>query len=278
LINFNDHLIPVESGNAVSRWTNAYPRPMGVTWHWTATWDLATCRKILGGSDPLRKGKASAHYGVGRTRSEGIDRYVTLENRSWHAGAGQTLTWEGKPSDSTSSGARTTVGIETVNIGYERSGVPAKDDWTVWATPDCRQELAIPPWPDEQIEMMVELGVYILGRCPDIGPLDHHGHADICPGRKFDVMGFPWMRVLEGIHGDDCTFDVWTPYRTIKQRQQALIDLGYDLGSWGADGAWGRVSSTALEQFHEDNDMVTDPYWTVFTARAAYRTLKTQGA
>jgi len=273
---FNDHLIPVKSGNAVSRgWTSAYPYPKGITWHWTATWDLATCRRILGGTDPLRKGKASAHFGVGLNRQEGIDRYVKLENRSWHAGAGQILTWVGNPSNSTSSGARTTIGIETVNVGYARSGVPAREDWTVWATPDCRHEMQIPPWPAEQIEMMVELGSYIVKQYTGIKPSDHHGHHDLCPGRKFDVMGFPWLPVLEGIYGAGCVEDVWTPYQSIQQRQQALIDLGYDLGSWGADGAWGRMSTAALEDAQTDlGRCAEDGYWTLFTARAIHKALK----
>ena len=259
---FNDYLIPVESGQAVSKGWGDYKGPLGVTWHWTATWDLATCRKILGGPDAMRKGQASAHYCVGTTSEEGIDRYVTKEDRSWHAGAGQTLTWEGRGSTRATSGTRTTIGIETVNIGY------AQDDWTLWATPDCRHELSIPPWTETQIDMMVELGAWLNHHFPNIGPLDHHGHSDICPGRKLDPIGFPWMEVLEGIYGPGSLEDVWTPYQSIAQRQQALIDLGYDLGSWGADGDWGRMSGSALAAFQRDARIEEDGYWTVFTARA----------
>ena len=40
-----EHLIPLREGQAVSRgWTAATDhRPVAVTWHWTATWDLARC-------------------------------------------------------------------------------------------------------------------------------------------------------------------------------------------------------------------------------------------
>ena len=271
---FNEHLIPVRKGNAVSKgWTRKFPRPQGVTWHWTATWDLATCRKILGGSDPLRKGRASAHFGVGRTEKEGVDTYVQMHNRSWHAGAGQTLTWQGKASSRSSSGARTTIGVETVHIGYARKGVQASKDATAWASPNGRAMYSIPPWPDEQIQMMIKLGGFIQGKYPYLTPLDHHGHSDLCPSRKLDVIGFPWVEVLEGIYGEDCVDDVWTPYRTLEQRQQALIDLGYDLGRWGADGDWGRLSTAALDDFQEDRGLVQDGMWTLFVSRAIHKGL-----
>jgi peptidoglycan hydrolase-like protein with peptidoglycan-binding domain len=143
---FNDYLIPVASGQAVSPGWGNLSAPIGVTWHWTATWDLATCRKILGGSNALRKGEASAHFGVGRTQAEGVDRYVLLENRSWHCGKGQTLTVYGKEmTDPDQKGARTTVGIETVNIGYARDGVDAGEDWIRVLSGNGRQELLIQP-------------------------------------------------------------------------------------------------------------------------------------
>lgn len=273
-MDFNDHLIPVERGQAVSQGWGTFAIPQAVTWHWTATWDLKTCRKILGGADALRKGKASAHFGVGRTWEEGVDRYVEVHNRSWHAGKGQILTWAGKPSSRATSGSRTSIGIETVHIGYARKIAPAQPDWLKWATTDCKQELAIPPWPAEQIEMMIELGTHILMRYDHLLPEDHHGHSDICPGRKLDPIGFPWVEVLEGIYGTGAVEDVWTPYRTIESRQQALIDLGYDLGSYGADGDWGRRSAAALDDFQEDNGLHDDGYWTVFTARAIHKALK----
>src|SRR5690606_33010214 len=121
----------VEAGQAVGRgWLAATDyKPMGVTWHWTVTRDLALCRRILGGANPTRKGVASAHYGVGRTYAEGVDRYVSLENRSWHAGMNQTLRWDGAASNNNTKGARATVGVETVNIGYAREGFPAGPDW-----------------------------------------------------------------------------------------------------------------------------------------------------
>ena len=272
-LSFNDHLIPVESGHAASAsWSTPTGNPVGVTWHWTATWDIEMCRKLLGGSDPLRKGEASAHYCVGKSFEEGIDRYVHLENRSWHAGAGQEFRWDGEPLISRDwIGARSTVGIETVNIGYARRGVKAESDWIEAAAPNGKQTFLVPPWPEDQIQMMIVLGRHIIEKFPNIKPEDHHGHSDICPGRKSDVLGFPFARVLRGIYRDDSIADVWTPYLTIEGRQEALIDLGYDLGSSGADGDWGRLSDGALLRFQKAAGVEPDGTWTVFTSRLVHR-------
>lgn len=270
------HLIPLQTGNAVGRGWPARTggRPHGVTWHWTATWDLALCTRLLGGAEPLRKGAASAHYGVGRTPEEGVHRYVTLENRSWHAGIEQKLRWDGQPRTLESEKAsRTTVGVETVHIGNARAHVPAEPDWTDAASPNGRLEMRVAPWPDSQIQMMVDVGKEIVTRWPHIGPLDHHGHHDICPGYKVDVAGFPFARVLRGIYDDPSVPDVWTPYWTVTQRQRALLDLGYDLGEWGADGDWGRMSDGALLRFQSDEGLVVDGYWTVWVSRAVHRAL-----
>ncbi len=272
----NAHLIPIRPGNAVLR---GWPRksggkPLGVTWHWTATRDLAMCTRILGGANPERKGKASAHYGVGRTPSEGVHRYVTLENRSWHAGIEQKLRWDGAPrTRQWEKASRTTVGVETVHVGYARRHFPAGPDWIEAASPNGRMEMRVAPWPDSQIQMMIDVGKEIIDRWPHIRPQDHHGHHDICPGYKLDVAGFPFATVLRGIYGDPTIVDVWTPYWTVEQRQQALLDLGYNLGDLGVDGDWGRMSDGALLQFQEDQGLVKDGYWTVWVSRAVHAAL-----
>ena len=134
----NDFLIPLRSGHSVSRgWTSATGnKPMGVTWHWSATWDLSTLDRILGGLNAQKKGSASAHYGVGRSFEEGVHRYVTIENRSWHAGINQTLRWDGKKRIlQKDKASRTTIGIETVNIGYERINVTSGNSWIECSSP-----------------------------------------------------------------------------------------------------------------------------------------------
>src|SRR5688572_9309498 len=265
---FRDVLIPLASDQAVSAgWTNATnKRPLGVTWHWTATWDLALCRRVLGGKNAERKGQASAHYAVGRTFDEGIDRYVTLANRSWHAGIGQLCQYNGRPftNKPAQKGTRTTVGVETVNIGYARPGVAARPDWIRVAKTNGREVVKVQDWPDEQIEMMIAVGKEIITSFANIMVRDHHGHHDICPGYKDDVIGFPFAKVLRGLYDDDAIPDVWTPTMFAAQRQRILIALGYDLGATGADGKWGQRSDRALIGFQRRSGLETTGHWSTF--------------
>lgn len=272
-------LIPLEDGQAVSAgWPEAIgERPLGVTWHWTVTWDLELCRRLLGGRNAARKGEASAHYGVGRGFEEGVDRYVTLENRSWHAGKSQSLRWDGRPLGSPDyKGSRSTIGVETVNIGYATAPAMAEEDWIRAATPDGKP-IRVQPWTDEQVAMMIAVGREIVARWPNIGPDDHHGHLDICPGYKVDPAGFPFARVLEGIYPDRAIADHWTPTRTVAQRQRALQAAGIDLGSFGADGSWGPRSLAALKHFQGEHGLVVNGYWSTFVSRRLAEVLADRG-
>ena len=56
------------------------------------------------------------------------------------------------------------------------------------------------------------------------------------------------IKVLQiGSKGDD-----------VKWLQQKLIDLGYDLGKWGADGDYGKQTAKAVKQFQMDNHLQVD--------------------
>jgi len=286
-LDWEDHLIPLAKGQAVSRgWTSVTDKkPAGVTLHWTATKDLALCTKILGGANALRKGAASCHWAVGRSFEEGIDQYVTMKNRSWHAGAGQTLDYlGGKRKNSSWSGARTTLGIEIVDIGYARKnlqvGFDGSDpkDWIPVDATNGRQRMMIQPWPDEQMTMLVKLGQHVIETHPHILPEHWHGHHDLCPGYKQDVMGFPFAEYLRAVYEDDSIEDIWTPFHFQKARQQALVDLGYSLGTSGpngdgVDGDWGRMSDAALRKLQIDTGMVENGEWTTFTCREVFSRL-----
>ncbi|WP_428264593.1 peptidoglycan recognition protein family protein [Haliangium sp.] len=282
------HLIPVESGQAVAAGWMGYAgnKPRGVTWHWTATRDLASCDRILGGATSLRKGEASAHYGIGRSFAEGVSRYVSLENRSWHAGKNQTLRWDGQPARTGGqwwSGSRTTIGVETVNLGYARTGVIAGPDWIECVSPSGKQEMQVQPWTAEQIVMMIAVGKEIVRRWPHIGVRDHHGHHDICPGYKVDVCGFPFAEVLRGIYDAPSTPDVWTPLWTTTARQRCLRTLGYQLGDSGpgrdgVDGDWGRLSDAALRRFQRENRLVDNGMWSTFVCWRVHEVLSARGS
>jgi N-acetyl-anhydromuramyl-L-alanine amidase AmpD len=272
-------LIPLEDGQAVSAgWPQSIgAHPLGVTWHWTVTWDLELCRRLLGGRNAERRGEASAHYGIGRSFAEGVDRYVTLENRSWHAGKSQSLRWDGRALGSPDyKGSRSTIGVETVSIGYATTPGMAEDDWIRAATPDGKP-IRVQPWTDEQVVMMVEVGREIVARWPHIGPGDHHGHHDICPGYKVDVSGFPFARVLAGIYPHHAIADHWTPTHTVLQRQRALLAAGIDLGPFGADGSWGPGSLGALKRFQDAHGLVVNGHWSTFVSRRLAEVLAGRG-
>jgi N-acetyl-anhydromuramyl-L-alanine amidase AmpD len=265
--------IPVEAGQAVDAgWTAATGRrPLAVTWHWTATADLAACDRLLGGADAARRGAASAHYAVGRSFAEGVHRYVALDDRSWHAGKRQTLRWDGGAYRSADDkGARTAIGVETVHLGYARAGLPAGPDWPRADSPDGRWSMRVQPWTDEQVEMMIAVGKEIVSRWPHLGPDGHHGHSDLCPGYKVDVAGFPFARVLRGIYDDPGLADVWTPYWTVPGRRRALVDLGYPAS---ASGRWGDRDDAALRGFQSDHGLVVDGMWTTFVGRRVHELL-----
>lgn len=284
-------LIPVGvPGHAVSSsgWTYTDGVPNSITWHWTATWDRDLCDKLLGGDDAIRKpkwneeeqrwqGGASAHFCVGRTYEEGISQYVSLEHRSWHAGAGQSLRWDGQKANYDGkflSGSRTSIGIETVEVGFERQDIPREDDWINVYDTDGKNEMWIQPWTDEQVDMMIFLGRKIVEKYPNITFLDHHGHMDTSPGYKQDpALAFPFAKVLSGIYKKEIP-DVWTPFFMIKPRQRALEVLGYDLGTWGADGDWGTVSTNALKQFQKDRGIHPDGKWSTFVCWEIYFALQ----
>lgn len=277
---FNDSaMIPIKQGQSVNKgWTSATDnRPMGVTWHWTAIERLSDVRRVLGGANAVNKGISSAHYGVGRTFTEGVDRYVLIENRSWHAGKEQKIRWDGKASTEATKASRSCVGVETCNVGYARQGFPPGPDWIEAVNTDCKWVMKIQPWTADQFQMMVAVGKEIIARWPHIAPVHHHGHHDICPGYKQDVAGFPFAALLRRIYDDDTIPDVWGSLWTIAARQKVLLRLGYDLGPWGPDGSWGEWSQRALTKFQADCGAVQVPHWTTFTCWDAHHALRALG-
>jgi N-acetyl-anhydromuramyl-L-alanine amidase AmpD len=277
-------MIPVASGHAVGKGWLAPTgfKPLGVCWHWAVTNDLVTLRNVIGGKNPERKGEASAHYGIGRTFKEGVDRYVSLENRSFHAGKNQTVRHDGKKLGKAEfndfKGSRATIGIETVHIGT------VKNPPFIRTASPLGQPLRVQLWTEEQIEMMIAIGVEIVTRWPHIGVRDHHGHHDICPtdvntgkAYKIDVAGFPFARVLRGIYPKETIPDVWTPLETVTQRQRALIALGFDLGATGADGDWGKKSREALLAFQQANGLFANGLWSTFVNWKVFEVLKARG-
>ncbi len=273
-----DVLIPMTDGHAVDRgWTAATGyRPVAVTWHWSATRTLAECRELIGGATPRRRGRASAHLAIGRSFAEGVDRYVSFEDRSWHAGLRQTLRWDGAPHTGAElKAARTSIGIETINQGYARKGYPSAPNWIAATSPDGRWHLRVEPWSEEQIAMMIAIGKSVVARWPHITARDHHGHHDICPGYKVDVAGFPFARVLRGIYDDPSIPDIWSPFWTLAGRCRALAALGYDVGAGGK--GWSDYDR-ALRRLQRHQGLVENGQWTVFVSRQVHALLAAQSS
>ena len=80
-------------------------------------------------------------------------------------------------------------------------------------------------------------------RCPVEALYGHHMFGKpACPGTVLQTVVDSVRSYLPSTGSLD----------TDKDWQQALIDLGYDLGTYGADGVWGSVSRAALTQFQKD--------------------------
>ena len=110
--------------------------------------------------------EVSAHYMVWEDGR--IVQLVGEDKRAWHAGVSS---WRGQMDLNSRS-----IGLEIVNGGH---------DWPL-------EDWALPPYPDAQIEAVIELCKGILGRWP-IPKTGIVGHSDIAPERKDDPgEHFPW--------------------------------------------------------------------------------------
>lgn len=102
---------------------------------------------------------------------------------------------------------------------------------------------------------------------------DVYGHFDFgkpaCPGDAIEA----WIRETRG---EQVTFredEKRTPSNapsldTWKERQDALVSLGFDLGPYGADGKFGYFTRHAIKAFQEENELVADGIWGPRTKRA----------
>jgi N-acetyl-anhydromuramyl-L-alanine amidase AmpD len=208
---------------------------------------------------------------VGRTSKEGIDQWVSLEDRSWHAGRGQVLTDKHLPVG-TETATRTHVGIEVAGRGF--SDAPASgrapEAGMVLAAGDGGDLRWWYPYPAEQAALVAEAVRGVLLRWPHIRPEDHCGHSDLCPDRKEDPGPlYPYAEIVRLAHGldEERWPDTWAPFRTVEARQRCLRLLGHDPGP--ADGRWGPRSAEALSAWLVSRGRAAVPAWTTWAARAA---------
>lgn len=97
-----------------------------------------------------------------------------------------------------------------------------------------------------------------------------------CPGEDIEVLA----RVAAEYDGwwkDDDAPLVGHELDSVVGRQKALVELGYDLGRWGADGDWGVASRAALQAFQADHGLKVDGTWGPKTQAAMAKALVALG-
>jgi N-acetylmuramoyl-L-alanine amidase len=151
--------------------------------------------------------QVSAHYMV---EEDGrIFQIVPEDKRAWQAGRSW---WQGDEDLNSRS-----IGIEIVNGGHD---------------------FGLPPFPDRQIDAVIELCRGILSRWP-IPQNRIVAHSDIAPDRKEDPgERFPWKRLAEagiGLWPDKPDVEPWMMHGaapgdggvTVERLQRALAQIGY---------------------------------------------------
>jgi N-acetylmuramoyl-L-alanine amidase len=151
-----------------------------------------------------------------------IYRLVSEDRRAWHAGVSQ---W----GDEVSLNDRS-IGIEIVN------DFTCEDRGNVNQTVENIQlECEFPKFPEAQIDAVVSLIEDILGRHPDIDPVDIIGHSDIAPNRKSDPgPNFPWEELYDrGIGAWYEEIDLEQQLTEIRQRPPSILDVQCALSTYG---------------------------------------------
>ncbi|MCP2051916.1 UNVERIFIED_ORG: N-acetylmuramoyl-L-alanine amidase [Pseudomonas fluorescens] len=175
----------------------------------------------------LTQGGVSAHYllpdpdepsyGAAGYDELRVFRLVDEDKRAWHAGVSH---WGGL--DNLNSRA---IGIEIVNLARDDAGV-----------------FTFPEYGREQVDTLIALVRDMLGRYPQVGPLDVLGHSDVAYWRKSDPgPRLPWRCLFEA--GISAWFDETT--RRMYQRRFCLglppeVEVERAFQRCGYKPAWNR--------------------------------------
>ena len=97
------------------------------------------------------------------------------------------------------------------------------------------------------------------------GNLPIYGHRELystdCPGANFPLNEFKNMSGYVGsVSSEPSKLDIARKYAggdTLKI-QQRLLELGYNLGSYGADGSFGQITFEAIKKFQSDHGLCAD--------------------
>lgn len=117
----------------------------------------------------------------------------------------------------------------------------------------------------EQVQVFHKLWAFVKAHF-EFTDLDLYGHYDFgkptCPGDDLKTLVEQYNAKVRHELG------------TIQGRQQALTDLGYELGR--VDGLWGRKSRNAMHAFQKAQGLPVTADWTKLTSHEAYRELARQ--
>lgn len=164
--------------------------------------------------DPDEPGYRAAGYDELR-----VFRLVDEGARAWHAGVSH---WGGRDNLNSRS-----IGIEIVNLARDDGGV-----------------FTFPAYGEEQVDVLIALVRDILGRYPQIEPVDVLGHSDVAYWRKSDPgPSLPWQCLFEA--GIGAWFEPAT--RAMYQRRFCLglppeVEVERAFQRFGYKPAWNRQS------------------------------------
>lgn len=172
-----------------------------------------------------------------------------------------------------------TYGENESSISVGCAGMHETRHMPMWSANNARD-----PSPAQMAAVQSLVLDYLLPRY-NLGPSDVRGHFDFtkftCPGDVLEA----WVRTQRGetVGWLDAQRRIWEepnpslvapepsedrrPLDTWKQRQEALLALGYDLGRLGADGKHGFRTRSAVEAFQETEGLVVDGVWGPITER-----------
>ncbi|MDG2376284.1 MAG: N-acetylmuramoyl-L-alanine amidase [Woeseiaceae bacterium] len=226
--------------------TNEDSRIQLLILHFTSE-DFAESMRLL--ATPVRF-RVSVHYVVPEPGDDTyprdklvVHRLVDESRRARHAGISY---WAGRQNLNDAS-----IGIEIVNRSACVSSNPDAEE----PAPED-QDCTFLDYPEEQLQLVIDLCKDILARNPEIDPVDVISHGDIASNRRVDPgPQFPWKRLYEngiGAWYDDETVEGYrlalakNP-RDIDFLQRAINLYGYDLDISGENDLRSRFAVRAFQ-------------------------------
>lgn len=138
-----------------------------------------------------------------------------------------------------------------------------KSGQTADKTPDSSPRSLSPPDIDSGIQHLQRtIGNQAVQNLLQTGAIDSSGRLQRAIGDGHDLTNsrFAGETTLEAAYDDETYLSTWRNNKgdPVTRIQQALVDLGYDLPEYGADGIYGGETKAAVRAFQSDNDAQKD--------------------